>query len=187
VSEGNSDRVEQQEVQGRVKGAASNRTSWLECRAEPEKLPEFCAWVEDLLRRAKAGDEGALAELRRECASWPEHVLDQFLDVARNVQRLIIEKLAGRDETAKVLIYEKAKRLSESLSKESAGPLEKLLSEAVVACWLQTVRTEIQEMLASTSGQASLRTLRYLGSCTDRAYRRLAIMARSLAAVRRLA
>jgi hypothetical protein len=100
-----------------------------------------------LARRAQQGDRSVLPELRRALEADPS-MWQRYGDLAAAAQQAWLDLLAGND----LLLHESVRRKQEELRAELAGaspsPLEKLLVERVVACWLQTMYSETAYALA---------------------------------------
>ncbi|HID75770.1 MAG TPA: hypothetical protein EYP56_07210 [Planctomycetaceae bacterium] len=161
-------------------------SQWARCEKDPEKLAEFRQWAFDTLKRANTGDREALAELAQECSQWPEDILDKFTDLTKIVQAMIFRKMFPDQDGSRLLMQEKVDRLRAALFPAGGDRLEKLLVEVVVMCWAQVHRAELEEVRGQSELSDRPEMLRYLSSCTDRAYRRLLSAARTLAVVRKL-
>jgi hypothetical protein len=92
--------------------------------------------LQRLVERAEGGDEAALPEL---CAALDANpwVWQRYGDLSKQSQGAWLQLIAGRN----LLLQESTRRKAEQLRAELAGPapspLERLLVERVVACWLQ--------------------------------------------------
>jgi hypothetical protein len=101
------------------------------------KQDEVLERLQRLVQRAEGGDEAALPELRAalDVNAW---VWERYGDLAQQSQAAWLQLLAGKN----LLLLESTRRKAEQLRAELAGPapspLERLLVERVVACWLQT-------------------------------------------------
>jgi hypothetical protein len=93
--------------------------------------------LHQLVRRAEGGDEAALPELRAALDVNP-WVWERYGDLAQQSQAAWLQLIADKN----LLLLESARRKAAQLRTELAGPapspLERLLVERVVACWLQT-------------------------------------------------
>jgi hypothetical protein len=92
--------------------------------------------LQRLVQRAEGGDETVLGELRVALNANP-WVWERYGDLAKQSQGAWLQLVAGNN----LLLLESARRKAEQLRAELAGPapspLERLLIERVVACWLQ--------------------------------------------------
>ena len=90
-----------------------------------------------LVERAEGGDASVMGELRVALDANP-WVWERFGDLAKQSQAAWLLLIAGRN----LLLLESTQRKAAQLRAELAGPapspLERLLIERVVACWLQT-------------------------------------------------
>jgi hypothetical protein len=90
-----------------------------------------------LVQRAEEGDESVLPELRAALAvnGW---VWQDYGDLGRQSEAAWLQLIAGKN----LLLLEATRRKAEQLRAELAGPgpspLERLLVERIVSCWLQT-------------------------------------------------
>jgi hypothetical protein len=93
--------------------------------------------LQRLVQRAEQGDESVLPELRAALDANP-WVWQRYGDLAQQSQAAWLELIGGKN----LLLRESTQRKAEQLRAELAGPepspLERLLVERVVACWLQT-------------------------------------------------
>jgi hypothetical protein len=93
--------------------------------------------LQRLVERAEGGDEGVMPELRAALDANP-WVWQRYGDLGRQSEAAWLQLVAGKN----LLLLEATQRKAEQLRAELAGPapspLERLLVERVVACWLQT-------------------------------------------------
>jgi hypothetical protein len=135
-----------------------------------------------LVQRAEQGDEAALPELRVALDANP-WCWQRYGDLGRQAQGAWLELLGGKN----LMLKESASRKAEQLRAELAGPepspLERLLVERVVSCWLQTSYADAAyAQLKGASPAQHLAALRRQSS----AEQRFVLAARSLATVRKL-
>jgi hypothetical protein len=106
-------------------------------KAEKEPLGNT---VEDPLRdivdRAVKGDRDAVPELRKALAEHPEQFRDAG-DLALITQKLWLDMFAGENLYLRETVERKLAEMRRELAEVNSSPLEKLLIERVVACWLQ--------------------------------------------------
>ena len=93
--------------------------------------------LQSLVKRAEQGDASALPELRAALDTNP-WIWERYGDLAQQSQAAWLQLIAGPN----LLLRESVERKTEQLRAELAGPgpspLERLLVERVIACWLQT-------------------------------------------------
>jgi hypothetical protein len=103
----------------------------------PPKQEEILERLQRLVERAEQGDEAALPELRvaLDVNPW---CWQRYGDLAQQSMAAWLQLIAGSN----LMLHESTRRKAEQLRAELAGPgpspLERLLAERVVACWLQT-------------------------------------------------
>jgi hypothetical protein len=136
-----------------------------------------------LLKRAQSGDASTLPVLRKLLEN--PATVDQFGgDLARQAALSLIEAAAGENLAFKEALTRKLDLLRAELSGPNPTPLEHLLVERVVACWLQVqdadVRYAQRKNLSREWGDYYQRRM-------DRAHRRYLSAIKSLATVRKLA
>jgi hypothetical protein len=143
--------------------------------SDPQKL-------EALLVCAVTGDESALPFIRELL-----DILPSMGDVfgAKQAEQQILSAIAGKNIVQREALERKLEQMRDELSGQNPQPLERLLIERVVLCWLHSHYADLQYGLAasiSTSERSD-----YLQRQLDRAQRRYLAAIRCLANVRRLA
>ncbi len=137
--------------------------------------------LDALLRKSQAGDGKALREMVDLYGDREEFWL-QVGDYAGMVQKRILESQVGSN----LLLREGIERRLQSMRLELAGPepspLERMLVERVVACWLQVHAAEMQFNRGGISFEQAEHDQRVI----DRAHRRHLSAIKTLAVVRRL-
>jgi hypothetical protein len=135
-----------------------------------------------LLERAQGGDKTTLPALR-ELLKQP-HIVEACGNMAAHAEHTLIRKFSGKD----LAVNEGVRRKMESLRAELAGasptPLERLLVERIVACWLHVYHLE-----ATYAGKESM-TLElgaYYQRSLSAAHKRYLSAIKALAVVRKLA
>jgi hypothetical protein len=91
----------------------------------------------ELVQRAQQGDLTALPLLREALEADPA-LWQEYGDLAAQAQEAWLQLLAGTDYLLAESVRLKLGALRRELGAEGASPLEKLLIERIVACWLQT-------------------------------------------------
>jgi len=95
-----------------------------------------------LIDRAQDGDEEALPVLRKVLDEAPE--VARIVDLARNVERSIIEKMSGSDVFTQEAIPRNLKAMRKEIAGENPSPLERLLAERVALCWLAATFADVK-------------------------------------------
>ncbi|WP_165252751.1 hypothetical protein [Paludisphaera soli] len=98
--------------------------------------------IRGLLTDARRGGDEALARLRAALDRRPE-IWRRLGDLAAHVERSWIGELAGPDAALAEIFARKAADLRRELGGAAASPLERLLVDRVVACWLQVHHADL--------------------------------------------
>jgi hypothetical protein len=135
------------------------------------------------LDRARHGDASTLPALRK-MLETPGCV--DFLggNLARQAERSLVEVATGQNLVFKEALLRKLELLRAELAGPDPSPLERLLVERVVACWLQVQDADFRYAQAKN---ASAEWGKYYQQRMDRAHRRYLSAIKTLALVRKLA
>src|SRR5262245_35901484 len=90
-----------------------------------------------LVKRAEQGDESALPTLRAALDANP-WIWQRYGDLAQQSQAAWLQLIAGPNLLLRESVERKAEQLRAELAGPEPSPLERLLVERVIACWLQT-------------------------------------------------
>jgi len=150
----------------------------------PEKLPESHEEIRAIVRRAEQGDKAVLPVLREMFELGPE-LANVYGDLAKKAQRELIAAMAGEDLLMKETVPCKLETMKEELAGPSPTPLEKLLVERIVACWLALQHAELLWTQRS-SGRVSVQELDFYERHLDRAQKRYLSAIRALAQIRKM-
>jgi hypothetical protein len=135
------------------------------------------------LKRAQSGDASTLPVLRKLVES--DTFVDQFGgNLARQAEHSLIAAAAGSDLLFKETLTRKLELLRAELSGPNPPPVERLLVERVVACWLQVQDADIRYAQAK---DLSREWGEYYQRRMDRAHKRYLSAVKTLALVRKLA
>jgi hypothetical protein len=93
--------------------------------------------LQQLVRRAENGDQTVLPELRQVLEQHPE-LWQRYGDLARQAQAAWLQLIAGPNLLLREAVERKAEELGAELAGHEPSPLERLLVERIVACWVQT-------------------------------------------------
>jgi hypothetical protein len=154
-------------------------------QGELEESRKTVEKLRDLLRLAHQGEEDAVPEIRQILNEHPD-LAWQFVDVARIAEDALIEVMTKEgDLAAKELIRCQLEAMREQIAGENPSPLEQLLTERIVATWLQIQLFEdlyASSMFKSmTIAQGSFHQKRL-----DQTYRRHLSAIRALTQIRKL-
>jgi hypothetical protein len=175
---------------GGIKGNGGEGVSKdLELRDETKaKLRE----LRTLAERVEAGEKGAKRELRRAVYDSAPEVIAQVSDIARKGHKMLIDTAAGGDPLMEEALASRLNIMREEIAGEDPTPLEVLLVERVVSCWLLV---ELLEALTSAQLQTGEHMrdkrvphsfLKFILKWQESAQRRYLSAIRELARVRKL-
>jgi len=141
-------------------------------------------YLRELVQRAQAGDHTVLPELRKALDGDPS-LWQIYGDLAAQAQASWLHLLAGKDLMLHESVARKLDEMRTELCGAGSSPLEKLLIERVLACWVQTCYSDCS-YAQSRDPKASPAVLRELQHRQDSSQRRLLDAIKKLALVRKL-
>jgi hypothetical protein len=115
-------------------------------RLSPE-VQERLEELRDLSEKAENAERGARQELREKLHESSADIVVRASDVGRKAQRLLIETASGGDPLTEDALSGRLDMMRAEIAGENPTPLEVLLTERVVACWLLV---ELFEWLMAT-------------------------------------
>jgi hypothetical protein len=136
-----------------------------------------------LIERAQKGDESVLPALRHALES-PAIVDLVGGDLARQAQLTIINKFAGSNLLYRESVTRKLELLRIELGGGNPPPLERLLVERIVTCWLHLHHLEL---IHASHNQLALDLAAYFRRSISAAHCRYLAAIKTLALVRKLA
>jgi hypothetical protein len=136
-----------------------------------------------LVRRAEAGDEGVLPQLR-EVLRDPKVVEALGGDLARQATDRLLDAACGTNLAVREAIAGKMDLLRAELAGPAAPGVERLLADRVVACWLYLHYLELGSVGLVVAGREAGELHQ---RAVDRAHRRYLSAIKALAMVRKLA
>jgi hypothetical protein len=140
--------------------------------------------LQQLVDRARRGDASALPMLREIMQKAPSLVDNLGGNLAEQAEASLIKAAAGDDLAFKESITRKLELLRAELAGPSPPPLERLLVERVVACWLQVQEADIRY---SQTKDPSVKWAEYLQRRMTHAHKRYLSAIKTLALIRKLA
>ena len=146
-------------------------------------IPEGAEELRNFLRRAQGGDESTLPALRKMLQD-PAAVRMFGGDLAHQAEHFFIEAAAGDQLAFREALTRKLELLRAELAGPDPTPLERLLVERIVACWLQVYDADLRYAQAEN---LSIEWREYYQRRMDRAHRRYLTAIKTLALVRKLA
>ena len=102
----------------------------------PADVQERLDELRDLSKKAEGGDKEARRELKQKLRESSPAVIARASDVGRKAQHLLIETASGGDPLISYALSGRLDMMREEIAGEKPTPLEVLLTERVVACWL---------------------------------------------------
>jgi hypothetical protein len=136
-----------------------------------------------VIGRAENGDQTALNELRKTLADFPWLISALGGDLAMQAEAMLVGKIS-KQPTVREALSANMNALRTELAGEKPNPIERLLVERVIACWLQVAYADSR--IAGLE-QCSIQEGDYFQRQQDRAHRRYLSALKMLAVVRRLA
>ena len=137
-----------------------------------------------LLAGANAGDEGALGKLRPIFDAVPA-LAAELGDLTQLTKNAWIDRITGEQLALAETLRRKARGMRAELAAPADGPLEGLLADRIVVCWLHLPYAE--SAYATQAGRLDREWADAYQRRIDRSHRRYLQAIRTLAQVRRLA
>jgi hypothetical protein len=159
----------------KASSAAKNNESTSELIEDKKKLM-------GLIDRAQDGDKDVLPTLRRVLDEEPR--IARFVDLARDVERSLVEKISGNDMFTQEAIPHNLEAMRKEIAGENPSPLERLLAERITVCWLELQYFEA--LYAQNMGDMTLAQGDYHQRRIDKAHRRYLSSIKALAQIRKL-
>jgi hypothetical protein len=149
----------------------------------PESFPKDRKEIAEFLNRAQNGDTSTLPALRKLFEN-AETVNNFGGNLAAQVEASLVTAAAGNNLVFKHALLRKLDLLRVELGGPNPTPLERLLVERIVTCWLHLHDIEARFVQAK---ERSIAQADYGQRALDRAQKRYLSALRTLATVRRLA
>ena len=102
----------------------------------PKDVSEQLEELEKLSKKAESGDKEARRELRRAVKRSAPEVIDRASDIARIGQRALAKTAAADDPLVEEALYARLDAMKAEITGEDHTPLEALLAERIVSCWM---------------------------------------------------
>jgi hypothetical protein len=112
------------------------------------------------------------------------HWLEACGNLAKHAENALIHKFAAKDLAVREGLRKKLEVMRDELASPASVPLERLLAERIVACWLHVYHLET---VYANKDSMSLDLAMHYQKCIDRAHRRYLSAIKTLATVRKLA
>src|SRR5262249_35136423 len=147
-------------------------------------VPTGADELRKFLKRARSGDEATLPALRKMLGD-PATVEMLGGDLARQAELSFIGAIGGGDLSLEEALARKLEVVRAELAGPDPTPLERLLVERVVACWLQVQDADVR--YAQAQKDCVIVQGDYQQRRMDRAHKRYLSAIKALALVRKLA
>ncbi len=155
----------------------------------PKDVSERLKELEELSKKAESGDKEARRELRRAVKSSAPEVIVRASDIARTGQRVLAKTAAANDPLVEEALYARLDTMKAEIAGEDPTPLEALLAERIVSCWMLTTLFEVLmagQFIHGQTHRVSPAYLLQMARLHESASRRYLAAIRELARVRKL-
>ena len=159
------------------------KTLWTEEAVPQERKLELLDKLRGAVSRAHDGDEEALEHVGKILEEAPDFA-QILVDLARDAERAFIERTSGGDPVTEKALLVQLENMRQEVAGVAAPPLERLLAERIVACWLQLHYAEL--LYVQNLPNCAQEQDEYYQKRLDRLNRRYLSAIRSLAQVRKL-
>jgi hypothetical protein len=149
----------------------------------PARRRELLDELKGYVVQAQDGDEEALSKIREILKEAPR-LARLFVDLTTAAERSLLKRVAGDDPLTQEVLRPQLETMRKELAGPDAPPLEKLLAERIVACWLQLQHADA--IYAENLGDMSMAQSEYHQRRLDRLHRRYLSSIKALAQIRKL-
>ena len=153
-------------------------------KADEIAVPTTTEGLRELLKRAEKGDQTSLPLLAKLLEN-PAYVEMFGGNLVWTVESSFVQALCGKNLAPQEAIHAKMRALRNELLGAESTPLERLLVERIIACWLQVQDAEIR--YAQNQKDLTFRQGDYHQRRMDSTNRRYLAAVKALALVRKLA
>jgi hypothetical protein len=102
----------------------------------PAEVQESLEELRVLSRKAEDGDQEARKELRRKLKEASPAVIARASDIGRKAQHILIRTASGGSLLTELALSGRLDMMRSEIAGENPTPLEVLLTERVVSCWM---------------------------------------------------
>jgi hypothetical protein len=141
--------------------------------------------LEDAIGRAQDGDKSALPVIREHLATRPDTYWE-MVDYARVVQNGQIKAYTGSGLYVREVMDEVVDRLRADLAGENPSPLERLLVERIISCYLHVNFAESEYSDSIGGNGTRMEVAEYMQKRLDHAHRRYLQAVKTLAQIRKM-
>lgn len=148
---------------------------------QPETEKSEKSRTNQILKRAQDGDMSVVPELRKLLERLDD---DSLFPLGQQPEDALLERMYQKNLLVKEDVRRQCERMRLKLAGNAASPLEKILADRIVLCWLTL--NYYETIYAQTMGDLSLASSDFQQKRLDRAHQRYLSAVKSLAQVRRL-
>lgn len=158
----------------------------------PPEVKERLDELRALSDKAEDGDKDARRELRELLRESGPEVIARASDVGRRGQHMLIDLIAAREPLMELALSGRLDMMREEVAGQNPTPLETLLTEQVVSCWLwlevfdALMSAQFQRKLPEGVKRSSPSYLLKMLKIQESAHRRFLSSVQALARVRKL-
>jgi hypothetical protein len=157
----------------------------------PKDVKERLEELRALSKKAEAGEKGARKELKQALRESSPAVIARASDIGRKAQHLLIDTAAGGEPLAEYALSARLDMMRADIAGENPTPLEGLLAERVVVCWMLVELFDVlmaAQLAKRTDSKCHVpfSTLKHYLRWQEIANRRYLAAIKALAQVRRL-
>jgi hypothetical protein len=157
----------------------------------PKDVKERLQELRALSEKAEAGEKGARNELKEALRESSPEVIARASDIGRRAQHLLIDTAAGGEPLAEYALSARLDMRRADVAGENPTPLEVLLTERVVSCWMLVELFDVlmsAQLAKNTDSNCHIpfSTLKHYLRWQEVANRRYLAAIKALAQVRRL-
>ncbi len=143
--------------------------------------------VRRLLAAADKGDAKAMARLRELAKTTFPNLWDAFGDLAETAEHHLVKMAVGEAAFQAEAVKKKLETMRREIAGPNPSPLERLLVERIVLCWVQVQYQDARAGMMLQQPSYSISSLEHRTREAERAERRYIQAIKALATVRRLA
>jgi len=153
-------------------------------KAELQERRETIVRLRDLIGEADSGGEEAVPAIREILDETPD-LAWRLSNLGTMAERLLVNELTGeKDLLAKEMMEHQLESMRSEIAGRDPSPLELLLTERIVATWLQIQLFE--SLYATNPGNHTINQGNYYQKRLDRAHRNHLSAIRTLAQIRKM-
>jgi len=145
-------------------------------------LPDSTDRIAEMITRAEKGDNDAMPVVRKLLDVAPKMVKSLGGDLVLTAENALINAMVGKNLAFREAVQRKMNSLRQELSSPQTTPLEQLLIDRIVTCWLHVHHADLME-----SHNVSMEVSEFRQKRQDRAHKRYLTAIKTLAQVRKMA